>query len=153
MQHQNYIAKILILPILNGNINKPFWHYIKVYKKDQAGICSLHTTNTVATTPNKKAKVLNNAFQFVFTTDDQSSLPTLPVSTHSSLSEISTTKQCLHGIFTLLSQINPHKACRPDNIPAQVLKSLDISELPPDWKTAHVTPTFKKNKISDLSKY
>ena len=71
----------------------------------------------------------------------------LLVSTHPSLPEINIIE---HGVFTLLSQIDPHKACGPDNIPAQVLQelaqelismithrfkqSLDISELPPEWK-------------------
>ena len=79
----------------------------------------------------------------MFTSEDLSSLPTLPVPTHPPLPEISITE---HGVFTLLSQIDPHKAWGPDNIPAQVLQqlaqeltlmithlfkqSLDISELP-----------------------
>ena len=31
--------------------------------------------------------------------------------------------------------------------------SLDISELPPEWKTAYVTPIFMKDKRSDPSDY
>ena len=68
----------------------------------------------------------------------------------------------------LLSQIDPHKACEPDNIPAQVLQklaqeltpiithlfkqSLYTSELPP-WKSAYAIPAFKKDKRSDPSNY
>ena len=142
---------------MNGNKQ-----YIKSRKKDQAGISSLQTTNGVVTTPAEKAEVLNDAFQSVFTTEDQSSLPTLPVSMHPPLSEISITE---HGVFTLLSQIDPHKACGPDNIPAKVLQelaqgltpmithlfkqSLDTSELSSEWKTAYATPIFKKGKRSD----
>ena len=149
---------------MNGN--KPFWHNIKSRKKDQAGISSLQTTNGVATTPTEKARVLNNTFQSVFTTEDLSSFPTLPVTTHPPLPEISITK---HGVFTLLSQIDPHKACRPDNIPPRILQelaqeltpmithlfkqSLDSSKLPPKWKFAYVTPLFMKDKRSDPSNY
>jgi len=65
----------------------------------------------------------------------------------------------------LLSQIDPHKACGPDNIPAKLLhvlaqeltpmithQSLDISELPPEWKSAQVTPVFRNqiHIITDL---
>ena len=126
VEHQKYIAKILnSSSSLNGN--KPLWHYIKSRKKDQAGISSLQTTNGVATTPTEKAEVLNNTFQSVFTTEDLSSLPTLPVSTHPPLPEVSITE---HGVFTLLSQIDLHKACRPDNIPARVLQEL-AQELTP----------------------
>ena len=102
----------------------------------------------------------------MFTTKDSSSLPTLPISTYPSLPKISITE---HGVFTLLSQIDPHKACGPDNIPARVLKELaqelspmiahlfkqsfDTSELPPEWKSAYVTPVFKKDKRSDPLNY
>ena len=71
--------------------------------------------------------------------------------------------------FYFTFSIDPHKACGPDNIPAQVLQgsaqdltpmithlfkqSLDISELPPEWKTAYVTLIFKKDKRSDPSNY
>ena len=87
----------------------------------------IQTTNGVATTPTKKAEILNNVFQSVFISEDLSSMPTLPVSTHPSLPQISITE---HGVFSLLSQIDPHKACGPDNIPAQVLKEL-AQELSP----------------------
>ena len=71
----------------------------------------------------------------------------------------------------MLSQIDPHKACGPDNIPgpAKVLhelaqeltpmithlfkQSLDIIKLLPEWKSAYVTPVFKKDKKSDPSNY
>ena len=149
---------------MNGN--KPFWHYIKSRKKDQTGISSLQTTDGVATTPAEKAEVLNNTFKSVFTTEDLSSVPALPESTYPPLPEISITE---HGVFTLLSQIDPHKACRPDNIPAKILhelaqeltpmithlfkQSLDTSELPTEWKSVYVTPVFKKDKRSDPSNY
>ena len=87
-EHQKHIVKILNLSSkLNGN--KPFCHYIKSHKKDQAGISSLQTTDGVVTTPAGKAEVLNNTFKSVFTTEDLSSTPTLPVSPFPSLPEIS----------------------------------------------------------------
>ena len=64
------------------------------------------------------------------------------------------------GVEKLLSEIKPHKACGPDEIPNLVLKtcakslapgvaalfqkSLDSGMLPKDWKDANVTPVFKK---------
>ena len=63
------------------------------------------------------------------------------------------------GVFSILSQQDPHKAEGPDNIPARVLKelaydltpilthlfqqSLDTGELPQEWKSAFITPIFK----------
>ena len=64
------------------------------------------------------------------------------------------------GIEKLLSEIQPHKACGPDEIPNIVLKncskqlapgitalfqkSIDTGELPKDWTDANITPVFKK---------
>jgi len=66
----------------------------------------------------------------------------------------------------LLSQIDPHKAGGPDNIPARVLKelayqltpmltqqSLNTGNIPQQWKSAFVTPIFKKGKKYDPSNY
>ena len=105
-------------------------------------------------------------FKSVFTPHDSSPLPNMPPSTYPSLPEIDITE---NGIFSLLSQIDPFKACWPDNIPARVLKelaleltlmtthlfkqSLATSELPPEWKSAYVTPIFKKDKRSDPLNY
>jgi len=65
-------------------------------------------------------------------------------------------------VFALLLQTDPHNAGGPDNIPAQVLKkfateltsvlthlskqSLSTSDIPQKWKSAFVTPIFKKDK-------
>ena len=75
----------------------------------------------------------------------------------------------VHQYIWFISQIDPHKACGPDNIPALVLQelaqkltpmithlfkqSLDSSELPLEWKSAYVTPLFKKDKRSNPSNY
>ena len=68
------------------------------------------------------------------------------------------------GILKLLQQLNPNKASGPDNIPIRVLKecaeqiapflqalftqSLRTGNLPTDWKTAFITPLFKKGDRS-----
>ena len=64
------------------------------------------------------------------------------------------------GVEKLLSDIKPHKACGPDEIPNIILKncakqlapgistlfqrSLDTGVLPKDWTDANITPVFKK---------
>jgi len=75
----------------------------------------------------EKAEVLNNTFKSVFTSQDSSPLPTLPTSIYPSLPDINITE---HGVFSLLSQIDPYKACGSDNIPAQILQKL-VQELTP----------------------
>ena len=109
------------------------------------------------------AKALNNTFKSGFTPHDSSPLPTMSTSTF--LPEIDITED---GIFSLLSQIDSNKACGSDNIPALKELALELtpsmithlfkqslvtSELPPEWKSAYVTPVFKKGKRSDPSNY
>lgn len=73
------------------------------------------------------------------------------------------------GIQKLLKDLKPHKASGPDSIPARLLKtaadelapglahlfqiSVDNGKIPLDWKTALVTPVFKKGNRSDPGNY
>ena len=66
----------------------------------------------------------------------------------------------LNGIVKLLNNHSPYKAAGPDNITPRVLKelasnighilllvyrkSLQTSTVPDDWRTANVTPVYKK---------
>ena len=102
----------------------------------------------------------------MFTVEDQTSLPTLPESVHPPIEEITITEP---GVFALLSQTDPNKAGGPDNIPARILKelayqltpmlthlfqqSLTTGDIPQEWKSAFVTPLFKKGKRYDPSNY
>ncbi len=70
----------------------------------------------------------------------------------------------LKGVEKQLTNINPHKASGPDDIPVRVLnepavvvapiltklyrKSLETGQVPNDWKRAHITPVFKKGDHS-----
>jgi len=73
------------------------------------------------------------------------------------------------GIAKLLFEIDPYKAMGPDEIPPRLLKelsseiapclslvfraSLKQGILPSDWKTALVTPLFKKGSRNDPYNY
>ena len=73
------------------------------------------------------------------------------------------------GVYNILSQLDPHKAGGPDGIPACVLKELafdlapilthlyqqllNTGALPEKWKSAFITPVFKKGKRSDPLNY
>ena len=68
-----------------------------------------------------------------------------------------------------LSQLKPNKACRPDELPARVLKeisqsasgwlafifqqSLNLNAVPLDWSKALITAVFKKDNKSLPSNY
>ena len=86
--------------------------------------------------------------------------------THPTMQDIYVTKP---GVHNILSQLDPHKAKGPDGIPARVLKkhafdlapmltclyqqSLNTGTLPEEWKSAFITPVFKKGKRSDPMNY
>ena len=73
------------------------------------------------------------------------------------------------GVIKLLRNLKPHKATRPDGVPAMLLKelseeiapaitlpfqaSLDQGTVAPAWKRALVVPVFKKGSRSSASKY
>ena len=72
-------------------------------------------------------------------------------------------------VFTPCSKLDPHKASGSDNIPARVLKetayeitpmlthlfqqSLDTGDIPHDWRSARVTPIYKKGQRTDPQNY
>ena len=84
-------------------------------------------------------------------------MPPVTLNCKESLTEITID---VAGVQKLLSEIKPHKANGPDDIPNLVLqncaselapgitcifqKSLDSGTLPKDWTDANVTPVFKK---------
>ena len=113
-----------------------------------------------------KAEVLNQQFQSVFTKEPNSPLPDKGPSPHPTISDMNIS---VEGIYNLLLNINPHKACGPDQIHGRVLKetadvispflrtlfqsSLDSGIIPDDWRSANVTPIFKQGDRQQPSNY
>ena len=64
------------------------------------------------------------------------------------------------GVQKLLKDLNPHKSTGPDEVPSRILKigaeelspalvklyqhSIDVGEVPQEWRDANVVPIFKK---------
>ena len=119
-QHWQYLSNIFTTT--DEKTNKPLWRYIKCRRHDKVGIGTLHTpNNTPVIHPGKKAQLLNEQFKSVFTSEDLEHIPSKEPSPYPSMSEITITTP---GVQKLLSEINPHKAHGPDNIPARVLKEI-----------------------------
>ena len=142
---------------LEENNSKPFWRYIKSQKNDNVGVAPLNEKGKLISESKKKAEILLKQFVSVFTTSSSEDLPPVNKRIDATTSSI---KIDPAGVEKLLSKIQPHKACGPDEIPNLVLKtcakslapgvaalfqkSLDTGTLPKDWKDANVTPVFKK---------
>ncbi|KAL8591660.1 hypothetical protein ACOMHN_056776 [Nucella lapillus] len=141
------------------NNPKVFWSYVKSKTTTRSGIGDLKKENGSKTTSDQeKAKLLNNFFHSVFTHEDDGPLPDLPTAEYSTTLEdfeISEEK-----VLKLLQTLKTHKATGPDGINPLVLskaadilahpvtilfrKSLEDGQVPQDWRTATVSPIFKK---------
>ncbi|XP_068723904.1 uncharacterized protein [Montipora capricornis] len=93
-------------------------------------------------------------------------IPTKPTSPYNLISDIDIST---YGVYKQLLQLNPRKACGPDEIPARVLKELapsvaswlsfifqqsyDTGAVPSDWTKALVTAIHKKDSKSNPANY
>ena len=153
--YNNYVEDLV-----SGDDSNPkkLWSFIKAKKCDSSGISPLRRDGVAHSDPQVIANILNNQLASAFTEEDTSSLPSLGPSPFPDVPafEISTA-----GVKKLLRGLKPHKAASgPDNIPTRFLKeaanelapalcliltaSLNQGYVPDDWKTADVTPIFKK---------
>ena len=143
--------------------NKKMWSYIKKIGQDLVGISDLKDEqNTLTSDPVKKAKLVHNQFDSVFSDDAKKITPVLEKEDR--LPSMKPIKVTHNGILKLLLNIDPNKAVGPDQVPGHFLKlcaheiadiyvvlfqaSLDQGIVPPDWKIANIVPLFKKGDKS-----
>ena len=144
--------------------SKKFWGFIKSRRSEGQGAAPLKDGGWLVT---EKTQLLNKQFSSVFnaktpiTEEDfehrcpsPPDLPDIP-----SCPDLNITKE---GVKQLLRDLNPYKACGPDGITPQLLRtvadeicasltllfraSYKNGILPKDWKTAFVTPAHKKGE-------
>ena len=137
---------------------KKLYSYIKSAKNDNTGIPSLRDSGVLTDSTQLKANILNRQFEKAFTTETSDiPIPDKGPSPHPTMSNINITDK---GITKLLQNINPSKATGPDDISGRVLKelsselttsikflfqqSLNLGQVPADWKHANVCPIYKK---------
>ena len=146
---------------------KRFWAFIKHNRKDYTGVPPLNAHGKHAESPKEKANILNEQFESVFT----ESKPDETQAHHTTsefprMENINITEK---GVLQLLESLKVHKASGPDKISARVLKQLapvissilttiykrsyETGEIPQDWRSADVTPVYKKGKKSDPANY
>ncbi|KAL8617025.1 hypothetical protein ACOMHN_014196 [Nucella lapillus] len=138
--------------------SKKLWAYVKSKGQESQGVSLLKNTEGYLKSDNcSKAEILNNQFKSVFTEEDLSHMPDKGDSPYQAMDDITVTEK---GVQTLLRNLQPNKATGPDSIPAFILKSaadeitpiltkmfqhsLDVGQVPTDWREAWVVPIFKK---------
>ena len=163
--HDDYISDILYLGSLDEQgtqpkptIGKKFWSYIRAQKKDTVGIPLLKVGQGDITDSVKKAEVLSNQYESVFTDEN---LTAMPVMTRPRIEGIDNLVITTNGVRNLLMNLNPKKANGPDLLPIRVLKeaasetapilqviysvSLQQGHAPQDWRSANIVPVYKKD--------
>ena len=148
---------------------KRFWSFIKSLRKDSSGMAPLKEkleNGKMHADPKDKTNILNRQYESVYTKEDTNNDPSPSGQPYQPMEEITVTE---HGVRKLLLKINPRKACGPDMISARILKDLaielaplltaiyqksfDCGEVPEDWRSANITPVFKKGDRFKASNY
>ena len=132
--HHNYISDILDLGSLDEQgfqpkptTGKKLWAYIRAQKKDIVGIPLLKVGQRDITDSLKKAEVLSNQYESVFTDEN---LTAMPVMSRPWIREIDDLVITTNRVRNLLMNLNPKKGNGPDFLPIRVLKEA-ASELAP----------------------
>jgi hypothetical protein len=149
--------------------NKKFWSYIKTKRSENSGISPLKDHGKLVTEPAQKAELLRQQFDSAFSkrevlTEEEFNKRCPPLIgpqpfRKAELNDINITTP---GVQKILSNLNPNKACGPDGVSPRLLRlfateiapaltllfraSLKTGIVPTDWRTAHVTPVFKKGE-------
>ena len=161
-----YLNKILTEGLEN-NSQKPFWRYIKSRRTESTGVAPLKEAGQIHSDPKRKAQILAHQFRSVFTQDDDTADDTYLVGpAYPPMADIVIDEP---GVLKLLKGIDPSKASGPDQIPCRLLRELhaelapvftilfqssyDSGTLPSVWKSAWITPVFKKGDKCVASNY
>jgi hypothetical protein len=165
--HTKYISDILDKSLEDKN-PKPFWKYVKQMRKDSVGVAPIKEkgTGTLRTESKQKAEAINQQFKSVFTKSEYDGPLRLDGDKSPSIGDLHIE---VEGVGKLLKNLSPNKASGPDAIPNRILKgianeiapfmthlydsSVQEGKLPSDWKTALVTPIYKKGSRHDPANY
>ena len=135
-------------------------------RTENLGIPVLRTETKLCTTDADKADSLNQHFQSVFTPPSEDPVPDKGTSPFPSIPNLIIHQE---GVFKQLNQLNPSKACGPDELPPRLLKtvaeelspaltvlfqqSIDSGTVPSQWRQAVVTSIYKEGAKSDPANY
>ncbi len=140
-----------------NNNPKPFWNFVKSQQKGTNNLVSLKVGDRTLSDDLNIARSMNEYFCTVFTVEDFANWPELDYVVDRKLENI----HCdANEVEKYLYSLNPHKSPGPDYIPSRILKtcarelapsislllnkSFATGDIPDEWKSADVSPIFKK---------
>ena len=165
--YNNYISNTLG-PKMEEN-PKIFWRHVNrgIRRDNNSGISALRNRGQLISDAMEKCNILSDYFKSVFTKEDTTTIPEKVSSpAFPTMPSFSITSP---GVEKLLLGLNPSKAAGPDGLPSRILKilapqiapiltfifnqSLQTGTLPHDWKSANITPIFKKGDRAEAKNY
>ena len=146
--------------------SKKLWSFIKSKRKDPCSVAPLKSRDGVQVSDAKgKAQILNEQYTSVFNPLD-SQAPEVGLTDHPTLPPIKVTEE---RVQKMLKNLNANKAAGPDLISPRLLKELatelapvlthlfqatiNTGTIPHQWKSANVSPVFKKGDRSKPANY
>ncbi|MES9880231.1 MAG: reverse transcriptase domain-containing protein [Sedimenticola sp.] len=147
---------------------KPFYRYVKSRQKVKVNITNLEKEDgTITKDDNEVADELSDFFCSVFTQEpSDGDMPNFEYQCEDSLESFEISEEC---VAKKLGNLRPDKSQGLDCIHPRVLKecsrslakplaaifnkSLETGKLPNDWKSASITPIFKKGSRSSPGNY
>ena len=146
----------------NGGNNRPFYSYIKQKTKSRPSIGPLRNEKKEMVSDDQgMTEILNSFFGSVFTREDTANVP--------AADDMEDCKITQKMVREKIRNLKEASAAGPDSIGPRMLKelvnelvpalviifkrSLEYGEVPEDWKTANVTPIFKKGAKADPGNY
>ena len=171
-EHQTTVNKALKFSrwqYINGIVHKadqeksskPFYRYVKSCKSESVGVQPLKDSDgAIRAESVTKAKLLAKQYASVQTDDATDPCADACPEGDPIAPDIGELTISVEGVEKLLRNINPCKATGPDGVPGRLLKELaaelapavtrlfrlsfSSGKLPDVWKTAWITPIFKK---------
>ena len=114
--HSNYVNNEI-----GGSVDsnpKRFWNYVKSCRSESIEVPTLQSSNNLYVSSKDKAQALNNHFKSVFV-DDDGILPEIGQSDYPPIPYLSF---YVNGVKKQICNLNPNKACGPDNLSPRILK-------------------------------
>lgn len=147
--------------------DKQFYSYVKSKTKGKSNIGPLKVNDTIISDDAEICETLNNYFASVFTDEDTTNVPQAPeMNYEQSISSIDITQA---KVMQKLESLKDKSSPGPDGftnrlfktfkqnlcLPLTLLfkKSVETGDVPLDWKSANVTPIFKKGGKGNPDNY
>jgi hypothetical protein len=163
--HRAYTESIFT-PDSQDSARSNFWNYVKHKRKDSCNIAPMRSEGVLISDSLGKANILNKQYTSVFGPKDREKTPEGTPSDVPPMPEIQIQPE---GVKKMLLALKPTKAAGPDRISPRVLRelaeelyqplttlfqnSMDSGIVPAQWKTALVSPIFKKGDKHNPANY